>query len=96
MMNLQNSSHRRNHCTACTFILHGVKTRKNIPHTCGKTNVEIMRIIKKGSIKKDLPVQKTCHKCGCVFEYHQPDIQSDRDGLYVICPTEECKSFISV
>lgn len=27
---------RKNTCTACTFEKNGVKTRRAIPHTCGK------------------------------------------------------------
>lgn len=37
---------RRDSCTACTFIKNGVKTRKSIPHTCGKTDKEIRELIK--------------------------------------------------
>jgi hypothetical protein len=38
---------RRISCTACTFIKNGVKTRKNIPHSCEKTDKEIRELIKK-------------------------------------------------
>jgi len=38
-------------CTACTFLIHGVKTRKAIPHTCGKSYKEIIKFIDK--IKHD-------------------------------------------
>lgn len=27
---------RKQYCKACSFAAHGVKTRINIPHTCGK------------------------------------------------------------
>lgn len=33
-------------CTACTFIRYGVKTRKSIPHTCGKSLEQIHNFIK--------------------------------------------------
>lgn len=55
-----------------------------------------MKIIKKGINPAHKPTRKTCGKCGCVFEYTRADMQSDRDGAYVVCPTEGCRSFISV
>jgi hypothetical protein len=37
-----------------------------------------------------------CHKCKCVFTYDQIDVESDgREGDYVTCANEECKSFIA-
>lgn len=42
---------RKASCTACTFIVNGVKTRKAIPHTCGKTDKEIRTLM--DSIKKN-------------------------------------------
>lgn len=33
---------RRANCTACTFMKNGVKTRRNIPHTCGKSDADIL------------------------------------------------------
>ena len=96
MINLPTDT-RRNSCTACTFIRNGVKTRKAIPHTCGQSDEQIMKIIKEGkNLKIDNPVKVTCYKCECVFEYVKSDIKSDfRDGEYVVCPNETCKSFIS-
>lgn len=38
---------KRTSCTACTFINNGVKTRKSIPHTCGKTDKELLELMKK-------------------------------------------------
>ncbi len=38
---------RRRSCQACTFRRMGVKTRIAIPHTCGKTNAQILEEIKK-------------------------------------------------
>lgn len=88
---------RRDSCTACTFLRNGVKTRKTIPHTCNKSNEQIMKVIKEGKKKIDeQPKEKTCYKCSCVFEYVRNDINSDREGSYVICPNEDCKSFLSV
>jgi hypothetical protein len=34
----------RNFCQACSFTKFGVKTRKYIPHTCGKENIKIKPI----------------------------------------------------
>lgn len=39
-------------CTACSFLKHGVKTRKSIPHTCGKTLEQIRNFIKKSLHEK--------------------------------------------
>lgn len=33
---MEEKNERRNSCTACTFQKNGVKTRRAIPHTCGK------------------------------------------------------------
>lgn len=38
---------RRANCTACTFMKNGVKTRKNIPHTCGKSDCDLRELIEK-------------------------------------------------
>lgn len=87
---------RRDSCTACTFLRNGVKTRKTIPHTCNKSNEEIMKVIKEGEKKIDKVTKRRCYRCGCVFEYVRDDINSDRNGIYVICPNEYCKSFMFV
>lgn len=46
-----------------------------------------MKIIKPGNIQ---PIEKTCHICGCIFEYTPTDIQYDKDltGMngYINCP----------
>ncbi len=34
-------------CQACNFLIAGVKTRKALKHTCGKSTEEIMRMRKK-------------------------------------------------
>lgn len=33
---MEEKNEKRNSCTACTFQKNGVKTRRAIPHTCGK------------------------------------------------------------
>ncbi len=38
---------RINTCQACNFIIGGVKSRRAIEHTCGKTPEQIMEFIKK-------------------------------------------------
>jgi len=54
-----------------------------------------MKIIKQGN-NKQKEVKKTCKKCKTVFTYTNEDIQPDwRDGNYVICPNQSCKTFIS-
>lgn len=56
-----------------------------------------MKVLKLGNIKfSDKPVKKTCHDCKTQFEYEKSDINTDRDGRYVICPNPECEKFISV
>jgi len=42
-MEEQQSNNKRSNCVACTFMKHGVKTRKSIPHTCGKTIEELIK-----------------------------------------------------
>lgn len=37
---------KKAHCQACTFMIYGVKTRKSIPHTCGKTDKELRELKK--------------------------------------------------
>jgi len=38
---------RKANCTACTFMKNGVKTRKKIPHTCGKSDCDLRELIEK-------------------------------------------------
>lgn len=38
---------RRDSCTACTFLKNGVKTRKAILHTCGKSDSDLRKLIEK-------------------------------------------------
>lgn len=52
-----------------------------------------MRIIKQGSVPLK-ESKRTCLKCKTKFAYGPNDIQSDRDGRYVVCPT--CGQFIHV
>lgn len=52
-----------------------------------------MRIIREGN-KIIKEVVKVCRVCDAQFTYHRDDIQTDRDGQYVVCPC--CKSFIAV
>lgn len=53
-----------------------------------------MKIIKKGKIERKLYV-RTCTECGTKFEYGYNDIESDRQGSYVVCPLEECNTIIT-
>lgn len=41
MHSLKKDIKDRRGCTACRFLAAGVKTRKSIPHTCGKSTKEI-------------------------------------------------------
>jgi hypothetical protein len=51
---------RRDSCTACTFRRNGVKTRRSIPHTCGKTDKELLELIKKeNEIRRNTGDNKT-------------------------------------
>lgn len=53
-----------------------------------------MKIIKEGDKNKAVRVYTlTCH-CGCVAEFTAEEIQNDRDGQYIICPT--CGSYIDI
>lgn len=52
-----------------------------------------MKIIKEGKIKPKSN-KKTCYKCDSELEYEFADINSDKDGKYIICPI--CKNFIAV
>jgi hypothetical protein len=38
---------RKQNCRACTFMKHGVKTRKTIPHICGSSDEELLELLKK-------------------------------------------------
>jgi DNA-directed RNA polymerase subunit RPC12/RpoP len=53
-----------------------------------------MEIIKKGEVGNPT-ITSSCFKCGTIFAYTESDIQSDRDGRYVVCPLPECGSFIA-
>lgn len=56
----------------------------------------MIEVLKEGNNMKDRPQFKTyCGTCKCEFSYDKSEINSDRDGSYVICPNESCKSFIS-
>jgi hypothetical protein len=62
-----------------------------------KTKNSYMKILKLGNIKFNVkPVKKTCHNCKTQFEYENQDIQSDRDGKYIVCPNPFCGKFITV
>lgn len=52
-----------------------------------------MKIIKDGSISKP-EKKRTCCNCKTKFSYTPNDVQQDREGLFVICPT--CQKFIAV
>jgi len=52
-----------------------------------------MKIIKLGEIKQENQ-QIICKSCQTEFKIEPNDIQSDRDGRYVICTL--CGKFISV
>lgn len=51
MINLLKDIKKRG-CTACRFLAAGVKTRKNIPHTCGKSTEQIYENNKKRKDKE--------------------------------------------
>lgn len=51
-----------------------------------------MKVIKHPPKQKDQ--KATCHKCKAELEYTFTDIQSDRDGRYIVCPC--CQSFIAI
>ncbi len=53
-----------------------------------------MKIIKEGLIKEKKFGDKTCPDCDCEFEYVLSDVEEDRDGKYVKCPT--CKKFLAI
>ena len=53
-----------------------------------------MKIIKEGKKKEEKEVNTTCYKCEAVLSYSASDIQSDRDGRFVVCPC--CNAFIGV
>jgi hypothetical protein len=56
-----------------------------------------MKIIVLGETPQNkMPVRKTCGSCKTLFEYEVTDINTDKDGDYVICPNNNCKQFISV
>ena len=50
-------------------------------------------IIKKKELKIK-EIKKTCYKCKTKFSYNDSDVESDRDGRYVKCPS--CGAFIAV
>jgi len=53
-----------------------------------------MRIIKLAESTNIKEATKKCYKCKCKFAYNPSDINNDRDGRYVICPS--CSSFIAI
>ncbi|MCE7039218.1 hypothetical protein [Dyadobacter sp. CY312] len=52
-----------------------------------------MRVIEEGKIPEK-ETKKRCSQCKTRFAYTPADVQSDRDGKYVVCPG--CKTFIDV
>lgn len=53
-----------------------------------------MKIIKKGKVEEKVWT-RTCSNCKTEFEYTQSDVDSDREGSYVVCPLEGCGAFIA-
>lgn len=53
-----------------------------------------MKIIKEGNKNKAVSIYTLRCNCGCVAEFTAEDIQNDRDGQYIICPT--CGSYIDM
>lgn len=52
-----------------------------------------MEIVKEGQDPAKSSIEETCYNCETVFRYNQSDVQSDRDGYYVVCP--HCGKFIT-
>lgn len=53
-----------------------------------------MKIIKKGKVEVKR-YHQTCSECHTEFEYTYSDIDTDRDGSYVVCPLKGCGAFIT-
>ncbi len=53
-----------------------------------------MKIIKLGNVPDKIEIPKTCNSCRTEFTYNRTDVNSDRDGAYVICPC--CNKYIAV
>lgn len=51
-----------------------------------------MKIIKVGNLESKT-YNEICYKCNSELQYEQKDIQSDRDGKYIVCPV--CKAYIA-
>lgn len=52
-----------------------------------------MKVLKQGTVKKDTKV-KTCTNCKTKIEYTRDDVEQDRDGRFIVCPS--CARFLSV
>jgi transcription elongation factor Elf1 len=50
-----------------------------------------MEIIKQGN-PRIIKYRMRCPSCGCVMVYQEEEVQRDRDGRYIICPT--CGDYI--
>lgn len=50
---------RKAHCQACTFMIQGVKTRKSIPHTCGRTYEQLKELKELYEIRRNKGNTKT-------------------------------------
>lgn len=50
-----------------------------------------MKVIKQGQ-KVEKTRKVTCYGCKSKLEYTSNDVQSDRDGKYIVCPV--CGKFI--
>jgi ribosomal protein L34E len=50
---------KKDNCQACTFMLHGVKTRKSIPHTCGRTNEQLSELKRNYEIRRNKSLTQT-------------------------------------
>lgn len=56
----------------------------------------MIEVLKEGKNMKDRPeFMGYCSNCECEFIYNKSEINSDRDSIYIVCPNETCKSFIS-
>lgn len=54
------------------------------------------RVIKAPEEAKNKEVARYTHDCGALVEFERSDVQGDRDGLYVICPSCRAVPWISV
>ena len=81
-------------CTACTFMIDGVKSRRAIPHTCGRTEREIIEFVDKykkpkatSNVVEIVGGGLKCDNPNCEWHDDSIKVEDYKDWVNVPCPS---------